>query len=137
MDIFAPYAHALASVAIYGLLITVLIGLSTRGRTPEARAECGKPKRDYSNQWYRTERALANAVENTGPFMGATFAAIFVGAAPFWVNLLVSIAISGRLAQAFVHVATTNETLRSLFFAVTFLPTIALGIMALIGAFHL
>lgn len=136
MDITA-YAHALAAVAVYALLVMVLAPLSTRSRTPEARAECGKPKRNYENQWYRTERAFANAVENGTPFLGSVVVAILVGAAPFWVNLLASIAIVGRLAMAFVHIKTTNQSLRSACFGLTFVPTFGLALLGLIGAFTL
>lgn len=137
MEIFAPYAHALAALALFAVWGTVLIGLSTRGRTPEARAACGKPIRDYSNGWYRAERALANSVENSGPIIGAIVAAILVGASPFWVNLLASVIVVFRIATGVVHVFTTNQAMRSATFAVTFLATLALGLMALVGAFTL
>lgn len=136
-EMFAPYAHALAALALFGLLSAVLIPLSMRGRNAEARAECGKPKRNYQNNWYRAERALANAMENTGPFVAAVVAAILVGAAPFWVNLLASVAVSARIAMAVVHTMTTNEPLRSLCFVVSFFATLFLGILAFWGALSL
>ena len=43
-----------------------------------------------------------NAIETSGPFIGATVAAILAGAAPFWVNLFASVFIVARVAVAYV-----------------------------------
>ncbi|UWQ17811.1 MAPEG family protein [Jannaschia sp. M317] len=130
------YAHALASLAIWAILSQVLAGVSTIGRTPD-RAPCGKPVRDYSNPVYRRERAFANAIESSGPFVAATVAAMLVGASPFWVNLLASVFVVARIAMAVVHVRTENQTMRSAFFAIGLFMTAGLALLALIGAFAL
>lgn len=135
MEAFDAYSHAIASLAIWTLIVTVLAGLSTAGRTPENRCACGKPKRDYSNVVYRRERAFANAVENSGPFIAATLAAILAGAAPFWVNLLASVFIVSRIVMALVHIRTENQPARSAAFVVGWLCMLVLAVMALFAAF--
>lgn len=134
MEIFAPYAHAIAALALWAMLMTVLGGLSTRGRTAENRCDCGKPKRDYANKVYRADRAFMNAIESTGPFIAATLAAILSGASPFWVNLFASVFIVARVIMAYVHIGTTNQPMRSAFWAVGFLCIICLAVMAVVAA---
>lgn len=135
MAAFDAYSHALAAVVLYGLLVLILGLVSTRGRTAEARAACGKPIRDYGNQWYRSERAFANAVDNAAPFMGATIVAVLVGAAPLAVNILASVFLLARVFMAYVHIQTENQSLRSLGFAVGFFATLGMIGVALWGVF--
>ncbi|WP_037227041.1 MAPEG family protein [Roseobacter sp. GAI101] len=135
MDAFAAYSHALASLALWGVMISVLGAFSTRGRSAENRCDCGKPKRNYDDPAYRSERAFMNAVESSGPFIAVTVAAVLLGAAPFWVNVFASVFIVARLAMAFVHIRTTNQPMRSVFFGVGLLCILALAILALGAAF--
>ena len=135
MEYFAAYSHAIVSLALWALLVAILSALSTRGRTPENRCDCGKPKRDYSNKWYRSERAFMNAVETSGPFIAATLAAILAGAAPFWVNLFASLFIVARVIMAVVHIRTENQPMRSACFAVGLFCVLALILMAIVAAF--
>lgn len=133
MEAFSAYGHAIASLAIWALIVTTLTGLSTRGRTAENRCDCGKPVRDYADLSYRSERAFMNAVETSGPFIAATLAAILAGAAPFWVNLLASVFIAARIATASVHIGTTNQTMRSAFWALGFVCILGLSILAIVA----
>lgn len=135
-SIMAPYGHALASVAGWGLLMLVLTVLSVIG-APRARTPGGLPVRDYADPYYRRSRAFANAVESTGPFLAVTLAAILVGTSPFWVNLLASVFLVARIGAAAVHVGTEIQPLRSAFWSVGVLCTIGLGVLALLGAFAL
>tara|TARA_R110002012_G_scaffold31379_2_gene94061 strand:- start:209 stop:616 length:408 start_codon:yes stop_codon:yes gene_type:complete len=135
MEIFAAYSHALASLALWGVMVSVLGALSTRGRSAENRCDCGKPKRNYDDPVYRSERAFMNAVETSGPFISVAVAAILLGASPFWVNLFASVFIVARLAMAFVHIRTTNQPMRSAFFLVGLICLLALAILALAAAF--
>jgi uncharacterized MAPEG superfamily protein len=135
MEAFAAYSHAITSLALWALLMSVLGALSTRGRSPENRCDCGKPKRNYDDPWYRSERAFMNAVETSGPFIGATVAAILIGASPFWVNLFASAFIVARLAMAFVHIRTTHQPARSLCFVAGLICILALIIMTVVAAF--
>lgn len=136
MTDFTQYSHALASLGSFALLLIVLGGLSTIGRTAENRCACGQVKRDYSDVAYRRGRAFMNAVEAAGPFIAATLAAILVGAAPFWVNLFASIFLVARVGVAAVHVGTTHQGLRSAVWAVATLSVVALSITAILGAFQ-
>jgi uncharacterized MAPEG superfamily protein len=135
MEAFATYSHAITSLALWALIVNVLGMLSTRGRTPEGRCDCGKPKRNYDDPVYRSERAFMNAVENSGPFIAATVAAILIGASPFWVNLLASIFIVARIGMAVVHIRTTNQPARSACFATGMFCIFGLVIMTIVAAF--
>jgi uncharacterized MAPEG superfamily protein len=134
MDMFAEYSHAIASLGIWAILISVLSGYSTVGRSAEKRCDCGKPKRDYSDPAYRRERAFMNVVEWAGPFIAATVAGILIGANPFMVNLFASIFVVARIAMAVVHTATENQPMRSLFFAVGFFCVLGQAILAVATA---
>lgn len=133
MEIFAPYSHALAALAIWAVMVSFLGGLSTRGRTPD-RAPCGKPVRDYSDPVYRRERAFMNAVEGSGPFIAATLAAILTGGPVFWVNLLASLFIVARVFMAVAHIRTENQVARMAGFASGLLCIAALAVIAFVGA---
>jgi uncharacterized MAPEG superfamily protein len=135
MDIFAAYGHAIVSLALWAVLISVLGGMSTQGRTGENRCDCGKPKRDYSNIVYRRERAYMNVVESAGPFIAVTVAAILAGAAPFWVNLFASIFLVARVGMAVVHIRTVNQPMRSVFFAIGLVSILAQAIVVLLTVF--
>ncbi len=135
MEIFAPYGHALVSLALWSMIVTVLAGLSTAGRTADARCDCGKPKRDYADPVYRRERAFMNAVETSGPFIAATLAAILAGGPVFWVNLLASVFVVARVAMAVVHVRTTNQPMRSAFFSLGLFCIVGLAVLAIVAVF--
>ncbi|WP_299023789.1 MAPEG family protein [uncultured Sulfitobacter sp.] len=135
MEIFDPYAHALAALALWAVLVCVLSMLSTVGRTAEARCECGKPKRDYSDPVYRRERAFMNAVEGGGPFVAVTLAAILSGASPFMVNLFASVYLLARIGMAFVHIKTENQPARSVFFLIGLISILGLVISVLRAVF--
>ena len=135
MEAFTQYGHALAALAGFALLMTVLIALSVVGRGDDQRTASGAVKRDYDNPVYRRGRALANAVESAAPFSMATIAAILAGASPFWVNLLASVFLIARIAMAAVHIGTTIQPLRSLLWTVGMVCVIALAVLGVIAAF--
>ena len=62
MEAFDPYSHAIASLALWGLIMIALSMVSTGGKVPKDRAESGLPKRDYSNEAYRRHRAFQNYI---------------------------------------------------------------------------
>lgn len=134
MTEFAAYSHAIASLGLWAILSIILSGVSLRGRTPEGRCDCGKPKRDYADRVYRADRAFMNAVENSGPFVAATVAAMLAGAAPFWVNVFASVFLVSRIAMAIVHIGTENQPLRSAMFVIGWVCMIALALMAVVAA---
>jgi len=134
MEIFAPYSHAIAALALWGLFVQALAMVSIAGRTDEDRCACGTVKRDYSNPVYRRGRAFENAREASVLFIAATVAAILAGASPLIVNVLACVFLVGRLVMAFVHIRTENQNLRSMTFLIGWLSSIALGIVAVIAA---
>lgn len=134
--LFEDYGHAIAALALWALIVIGLAPISVQTRTAAEPSDCGRPKRDYDDRGYRADRALMNAVEASGPFIAAALAAILAGANSFWVNLLASLFIVARIAMAYVHIATTNQTLRSLFWAAGTLCCLLLALFAL-GALFL
>ena len=116
----ALYGHAIASIALWALLVLCLSGLSTLGKA-RVRCDCGRPKRDYSDPVYRRERAFQNALETSAPFLAATLAAIASGAAPVWVNLLASVFLVSRIFMAAVHIKTEIQPLRSALYGIGWL----------------
>jgi uncharacterized MAPEG superfamily protein len=132
--LFEPYAHALAALAFWAVLMIVLAILSTT-LTPRARAESGHPVRDYADPAYRRHRAFQNALEAATPFVAATLAAILTGAGPFLVNLLASVFVLARIATAAVHIGTENQPARSATWSVGHLCILGLAVMAIWGAF--
>ncbi len=135
MESLAVYGHAIASLGLWAILVSVLAALSTTGRVAENRCDCGKPKRNYDDPVYRRERAFMNAVEGSGPFIAATVAAILIGAAPFWVNLFAAAFIVARVVMAVAHIATTSHPMRSLFFMIGLLCILAQAVLAIATAF--
>ncbi|MCX7566250.1 MAPEG family protein [Sulfitobacter sp. F26169L] len=135
MDQFAQYSHAIASLALWALLVVGLSLNSTRGRTAENRCGCGKPKRDYSDPAYRSERAFMNAVETSGPYVAATLAAMLAGASPLMVNILASVFLVSRLVMAFVHIRTENQAMRSVSYVIGWFCIIITAVLAVIAAF--
>lgn len=135
-EVFAPYAHALASLGGWAILMLVLGFLSVIG-TPRASTRSGHPVRDYSDPFYRRNRAFLNAVEIAGPFVAATVAAVLVGASPFWVNVLASVFLTSRIAMAAVHIGTEIQPLRSAFWVIGLICCLALAAMAILGTFAL
>ncbi|SDZ03987.1 Uncharacterized conserved protein, MAPEG superfamily [Jannaschia faecimaris] len=133
---FAPYAHTLASLGGWAILMLVLLFLSAKGK-PRRRTESGHPVRDYSDPYYRRSRAFLNAIEITGPFVAASVAAVLVGAAPFLVNLFASVFVISRVATATAHIATENQPLRSIFWVIGLICCLALSGLAIAGAFAL
>ncbi len=134
MQAFDAYSHALASFGGFALLLIVLSALSTIGRNAENRTASGAVKRDYDDVVYRRGRAFMNAVEAGTPFVAATLGAILVGASPFFVNLLATVFLLARVATAFVHIRTTNQTLRSATWAVGVICVVILAVMTILGA---
>jgi uncharacterized MAPEG superfamily protein len=134
MDMFEVYSHAIASLALWSLVSIILSFVAVIGKNADNTCACGNPKRDYSNVVYRRGRAFANAMEMTGPFIGATVAAILIGADPFWVNTFASVFVVSRIAMAVVHIGTTIEPLRSLFWMVGLICVISLAVVAVWAA---
>ena len=135
MEAFDAYSHAIASLALWGLIMIALSMVSTGGKVPKDRAESGLPKRDYTNEAYRRHRAFQNAIETSPAFIATTLAAILAGGMPLLVNIFASAFIVSRLAMAYVHVKTEIQPLRSALFGVGWLMIILQAATALWAAF--
>lgn len=135
MEMFVAYNHAIAALALWAVLVCVLSMVSTVGRIAEARCDCGKPKRNYSDPAYRRERAFMNAVEGAGPYIAVTVAAILCGANPLWVNVFASVYVVARIIMAVVHIKTENQPMRSLFFVIGLFSVLAQAVNVLIAVF--
>ena len=135
MEAFDPYSHAIASLALWGLIMIGLSIVSTGGKVPKDRAESGLPKRDYSNEAYRRHRAFQNAIETSPAFLATTLAAILAGGTPLLVNIFASVFIISRVAMAYVHVKTEIQPLRSALFGFGWLMIIFQALTALWAAF--
>ena len=134
-DHFAPYAHAIAALAGWGLVMMVLSLMSTSRLNAENRTESGLPRRNYSDTGYRRFRAYANAVETTGPFIAVTVAAIMIGANSFWVNMLATVFLVSRIVTATVHMTSENQNLRSATYMVGWMCMFGLALLAISKAF--
>lgn len=135
MEGFDAYGHAIASLALWSLICIVLGMIATRGKTAENTTESGLPKRNYSDIAYRRGRAFANAMEMSGPFIGATVAAILIGADAFWVNTFASLFVVSRVVMAVIHIRTEIQPLRSLAWMIGLICVICLAVMAVVAAF--
>ncbi|KMK67068.1 MAPEG family protein [Puniceibacterium sp. IMCC21224] len=134
MGLFPEYSHAIASLAVWALIVIVLSGVSISGKAV-ARCDCGKPRRDYADPVYRRDRAFQNALETSAPFLAATIAAILAGAPPFWVNLMASIFVVSRVAMAVVHIGTEIQPLRSAFYGISWLCILVTAILTFVAVF--
>lgn len=132
---FEVYNHAIAALALWGLMMIALSMISTGGKVPKDRAESGLPKRDYSNEAYRRHRAFQNAIETSPAFLATTGAAILAGGVPLVVNIAASVFLLARIAMVYVHVWTENQPARSACFGVGWLCIIVMGLSALRAVF--
>jgi uncharacterized MAPEG superfamily protein len=131
--ILDAYAPTVVVLALWGILTFVLSIVAVVGK-PRASCACGQPARDYSDPTYRRHRAFQNALEATPFFLSATLAAIVIGAVPFWVNLLAVVFLIARLCTAGVHVGTTIQPLRSIFWTVGVICCLGLAGLAVVAA---
>lgn len=140
MEQFAPYSHAIASLALFALIVLILSPVSAARKSAAGVEAGGTPTEDYSDPVYRLYRAYMNAMENSGPFALATISAILVGASPIWVNWLASIFLVARIVHLVIHIAglgKPNMGVRSIVFTIGWACCGILAIFALIGAFAL
>jgi len=138
MEQFAPYGHALVSmagVALIGLLMNPISALRKMG---QGVAPGGTPEQAYDDGTYRLNRAYLNLTEMMGLFVGCVLAAMLAGVAPFWVNWLASIFFVSRILVAIVHLAgigPMNFGPRTMIFVVGWACCVALAVMAILAVF--
>ncbi|MBZ8119640.1 MAPEG family protein [Roseovarius sp. LXJ103] len=138
MDGFDAYTHAIAALAIMGVLVLLIGPVSALKKQATGLASGATPPEDYANSAYRWHRAHGNASENLAIFATVTVAAILAGASPFWVNWLASIFIVARALMLVLHVGgigRTNIGPRSFAFVAGALCCYGLAGLALVAAF--
>ena len=138
MQLVAEYSHAIASLVIFALLVLALSPFSALAKQGRGLAPGATPEQDYSDKAYRLNRAYLNGTETLPAFLTVTLAAILLGASPFWVNLLASLALVARVAMLIVHlrgIGKPHSGLRSVFYVVGWACMVGLAILALVAAF--
>lgn len=138
MEIFAEYSHAIASLVIFTLIILFISPFTSLAKQGKGLAPGAAPDQDYEDKAYRLNRVYLNGTETLPAYLTVTVAAILLGASPFWVNLLASIALVARVVMLVIHIrgiGKPNGGLRSIFYVVAWACMFVLGFMALVAAF--
>lgn len=138
MDMATNYAHALASLVLFTLVVLALSPFSALAKAGKGLAPGATPKQDYADKAYRLNRAYLNGTETLPAFLTVTVAAVLAGASPFWVNLLASLFLVARLIMLVIHlqgVGKPHSGLRSVFYVAGWACLVVLGIMALVAVF--
>ncbi|MEM1005109.1 MAG: MAPEG family protein [Pseudomonadota bacterium] len=137
MDVLLEYSQAIASLAIFAVVILTLAPFSALAKQSKGLAPGATPDQDYADGAYRLNRAYLNGTETMPAYVTVTLAAILLGSSVFWVNLLASVALLSRLAMLVVHIrgiGKPNTGLRSVLYVIGWACMIALGLMALVAA---
>lgn len=138
MEAFAAYSHALAALVIYTLITLALSPFSALAKQKAGLAPGATPREDYAEKAYRLNRAYLNGCETLPAFLTVTLVAIMAGAAPFWVNLLASLALAARVIMIFIHlqgIGKPHSGPRSVFYVVGWACMVGLAILALVAVF--
>jgi len=138
MDVFFEYSYAITALVAFTLIILFLSPFSALAKQNQGLAPGATPEQDYGDRAYRLNRAYLNGTETLPAYLTVTMAAILLGASPFWVNLLASIALVARVLMLVVHFRGTGKPhsgARSVFYVIGWACMILLGLMALIAAF--
>ncbi len=138
MEVFAEYSHAIASLVIFTLIVLFLSPFSALAKAGKGLAPGATPDQDYSDKAYRLNRAYLNGTETLPAFLTVTVAAILLGASPFWVNLLASIALLARILMLVIHLrgmGKPHSGIRSVAYVAGWACMFILGLIALVAAF--
>jgi len=138
MEVYAEYSHAIASLVIFTLIVLFMSPFSALAKQGKGLAPGATPAQDYSDKAYRLNRAYLNGTETLPAFLAVTIAAILLGASPFWVNLLASVALVARVVMLVIHlrgIGKQNAGPRSVFYVIGWGCMAILGFMALVAAF--
>ncbi|WP_424976926.1 MAPEG family protein [Leisingera sp. S232] len=138
MESFAEYSHALAALAIFTLITLALSPLSAFAKQKAGHVPGATPQDDYADQAYRLNRAYLNACETLPAFLTVTLVAVLAGAAPFWVNLLASLALAARIIMVFIHIkgiGKSHSGPRTVFYVAGWACMVGLAILASAAVF--
>ncbi len=138
MEAFTAYSHALASVALFAVIVMLLSPLSAVKKGGKGLAPGAEPPQDYSDPVYRMHRAFQNGADTLGIFVAVTGVAILTGVSPFWVNLLASLVFVSRVIMLVIHlrgVGSPHNGPRSFAYVAGWLCMMILAILGLVAAF--
>jgi uncharacterized MAPEG superfamily protein len=138
MEPFDAYGHALASVALFALIVMVFSPLSAIEKGKKGLAPGAEPKADYADRTYRLHRVFANGTDSLTIFAAVTVVAILAGASPFWVNLLASLTLVARGVMIVLHVGAIGQPHngpRSFAYVAGMICMFALAALGLVAAF--
>ena len=134
MEAFAAYGQALASIAVFVILVMLMSPITALKKTGEGMPPGATPHNAYEDGTYRWNRAYLNATENFGVVVGAVMVAILAGVDPWWVNTLALVFLIARVLHAVVLIAgigPQNYGPRTLAYVVSWACCIVLAVMAL------
>ena len=138
MEAFAEYGHALASIAIWAIVVMIL-GPFSAAKKPGAGLVPGEtPQADYANPLFRFERAHINTAETLAVFVAVVVAAMLAGVSSFWVNWLASLSLLCRLVMIFIHIKGIGRPAqgpRTALFVLSWAMHVALAVMTLVAVF--
>ncbi|WP_170516407.1 MAPEG family protein [Ruegeria atlantica] len=138
MEFFAEYGHAIASIVIFTLVLLFMSPFTALAKQSKGLAPGATPEQDYADKAYRLNRAYLNGTETLPAYLTVIVAAILMGASPFWVNLLASVALLARLIMLVVHIRGIGKPsagLRSVLYVIAWACMVVMGIMAIVAAF--
>ena len=138
LDVFAEYSHAIASLVIFTLIVLFVSPFTALAKQGKGLAPGATPEQDYSDKAYRLNRVYLNGTETLPAYLAVIIAAILLGASPFWVNLLASVALVARIVMLVIHlrgIGKQNSGLRSISYVVGWACMVILGVLALGAAF--
>lgn len=138
MEPFAAYSHALASVALFAIVVMLFSPLSAIQKGKKGLAPGAEPAADYSDIAYRLHRVFENGTDTLAIFAAVTGVAILAGASPFWVNLLAALVLVFRVVMVVIHVqglGSPHNGPRSIAYVLGWLCMLGLAILGLVAAF--
>ncbi len=138
MESFVAYGHALASVALFAMIVMVFSPLSAIQKGKKGLAPGAEPAADYADIAYRLHRIFENGTDSLAIFAAVTGVAILAGASPVWVNLLASLVLVARVVMIFLHlkaIGSPHNGARSVAYVAGWLCMLVLAILGLVAAF--
>lgn len=122
-------------IALVTLLVQSVVAAGSKAKQPGAIPGKISDNLSHDSFVFRTHRTFMNSLENFPLFIGSVFLAVFAGASPGWLGILVLVFALARIIHMLLYYAIATEknpSPRSYFFMIALLAQI--GILGLIGA---
>jgi uncharacterized MAPEG superfamily protein len=136
METFASYHTALVAVAGVALITLAQSAHVNVVRARNKLAPDAALPSDYADPVFRVVRTFLNSTESLPTFAAAVFAAVLLGAAPFWINLLAALHLLFRLAYWPIYVSGVGAPaagLRSFTWAAGWTVNVAIAVIAIVA----